>query len=74
MGWSLHPYAAAPPNQIVHVKADQPFEFSGLFSPVWVTGRMAAGAVRKQLYLIDGSSDIDIGYSLRAGQVEAYKQ
>jgi hypothetical protein len=63
-----------PPNQIVHVKADQPFEFSGLFSPVWVTGRMAAGAVRKQLYLIDGSSDIDIGYSLRAGQVEAYKQ
>ncbi len=63
-----------PPNQIVHVKADQPFEFSGLFSPVWVTGRMSAAATRKSLYLIDGSSDIDIGYSVRASQVEAYKQ
>jgi len=62
-----------PPNQIVHVKVDQPFEFGGLFSPVWVTGRMAAAAARKALYLIDGSSDIDVGYSLHASQVEAYK-
>jgi uncharacterized protein len=63
-----------PPNQIVHVKADKPFEFGGLFSPVWVTGRMAAAATKKALYLIDGSSDIDIGYSLSASEVEAYKQ
>jgi hypothetical protein len=63
-----------PPNQIVHVKTDQPFEFTGLFTPVWVTGRMSAAASRKSLYLIDGSSDIDIGYSLQASQVEPYKQ
>ncbi len=63
-----------PANQIVHVKVDQPFEFGGLFSPVWVTGRMAAASARKSLYLIDGSSDIDVGYSLHASQVEAYKQ
>jgi hypothetical protein len=62
-----------PPNQIVHVKADKPFEFGGLFSPVWVTGQMSTSATKKSLFLIDGSSDIDIGYSLRASVVEPYK-
>jgi hypothetical protein len=63
-----------PPNQIVHVKADKPVEFGGLFTPVWVTGRMGTGAAKTSLYLIDGTSDIDVGYSLRASQVEPYKE
>jgi hypothetical protein len=63
-----------PPNQIVYVKADKPFEFGGLFAPVWVTGQMTANASKKSLYLIDGSSDIDVGYSLRASEVEPYKE
>jgi hypothetical protein len=63
-----------PPNQIVHVKADKPFDFGGLFAPVWVTGRMSTAAAKKSLFLIDGSADIDIGYSLRASQVEPYKE
>lgn len=62
-----------PPNQIVHVKADKPFEFGGLFAPVWVTGQMSTSAIKKSLFLIDGSSDIDIGYSMRASVVEPYK-
>jgi hypothetical protein len=63
-----------PPNQIVHVRADKPFEFGGLFTPVWVTGQMATSSTKKSLYLIDGSSDIDVGYSLHASQVEPYKE
>jgi hypothetical protein len=63
-----------PPNQIVHVKADKPFEISGMFAPVWVTGQLGAHATKKSLYFLDGSSDIDIGYSLRASEVEPYKQ
>lgn len=63
-----------PPNQIVHVKADKAFEMAGVFTPVWVTGKLTAGATKKSLYLIDGSSDIDIGYSLRASQVEPYRE
>lgn len=63
-----------PPNQIVHVTADKPFEFGGLFAPVWVTGRLSAAPAKKSLYLIDGSADIDIGYSLHASQVEPYKE
>jgi hypothetical protein len=29
---------------------------------------------KKALYLIDGSSNIDIGYTLHANEVEAYRQ
>lgn len=63
-----------PPNQIVHVKADKPFESNGMFEPVWVTGQLGAHATKKSLYFLDGSSDIDVGYSLRATGVEPYKQ
>ncbi len=63
-----------PPNQIVHVRLDKPWEMGGLFTPVWVTGRLSAGAVTKQLTLVDGSADIEIGYSIRASGVETYKE
>jgi len=63
-----------PPNQIVHVKADKPFEMASVFMPVWVTGKLTAASTKKSLFLIDGSSDIDIGYSLHASQVEAYRE
>ena len=63
-----------PPNQIVYVKADKPFDFAGMFTPIQVTGQMATTATSKSLYLIDGSSAIDIGYSIRATLVEPYKE
>lgn len=78
----LVPYVGAcihtpppPPNQIVYVK----FEKSGgynqkeLFEPVWVKGVISAKSMTKGLYLSDGSSDIDIGYSMEADKIEAYK-
>ena len=61
-----------PPNQIVHVKSDRPFEMNGNFDAVWVTGRITAGATRKSVYIMDGSSEIDVGYSMRASQLERY--
>lgn len=63
-----------PPNQIVHVKADAPFEVTSLFAPVWVTGRLSAGATKRELTLLDGSSDIDIGYTVRASRIEPFKE
>ena len=63
-----------PPNQIVHVKADKPVGNVGLFAPIWVTGRMSTTSTKTNLYLVDGASDIHAGYSLRATQVEAYKE
>jgi hypothetical protein len=63
-----------PPNQIVHVKPDQPVEMTGMFVPVWVTGPLDTGALTRRLSMIDGSADISIGYSLRASDVTAYEQ
>ena len=62
-----------PPNQIVHVVADKPFDVSGMYDAVWVTGRMAARAGKKSLQLVDGAADIDIGYAIAAARVEPYK-
>jgi len=63
-----------PPNQIVFVKLEKGIENAGRFTPVWVTGEMAVKAATKNLYLVDGSSGIDVGYSLEASQVEPYKK
>jgi len=63
-----------PANQIVHVVVDenQASESKGLFEPVSVTGTMFTKQMSKSLYLVDGSSDINIGYSIQASMVEPY--
>jgi hypothetical protein len=63
-----------PPNQIVYVKLDKGIKNAGRFAPVWVTGEMAVKAATKNLYMVDGSSGINVGYSLQASLVEPYKQ
>lgn len=65
-----------PPNQIVHVRLAKRAEFepAGQFQPVWVTGVMRAKASRTKLSLVDGSADIDVGYSLRGTAIEDYKK
>lgn len=62
-----------PPNQIVHVKVDPAYEMTSLFEPVWVIGKLATSATKKSLYMVDGASDIDVGYSIRGAKVEVYK-
>ena len=62
-----------PPNQIVYVKLKKGIENAGGFTPVWVTGEMKVKAATKNLYLVDGSAGIDVGYSLKANRVEPYK-
>jgi hypothetical protein len=62
-----------PPNQIVHVSLDEGVEVKSRYQPVWVTGVVSVGAVNKNLYLVDGSAEINIGYSIKGAAVEAYK-
>ena len=63
-----------PPNQIVLVRPEKPVTITGMFEPVWVSGRLTAGALKKSLSMVDGAADIDVGYSVKAAQVEPYKQ
>jgi uncharacterized protein len=62
-----------PPNQIVHVKTDKPLDINGAFDAVWVTGKMAAGLSQRSVYITDGVADLEVGYSIRASQVERYQ-
>jgi hypothetical protein len=63
-----------PPNQIVHVRSDKPVSVGGgMFAPVWVTGQLSTVGAKKSLYLLDGASDVDAGYSLHASKVEPYE-
>jgi hypothetical protein len=79
----LVPYVGAcihvpppPPNQIVHVKVVQHkgYNSKGLFEPVWVTGVISAKSLVKDLFLVDGSADINIGYAMQANRIEPFKQ
>jgi len=62
-----------PPNQTVHVTPERPVAMTGVFEPVWVTGPLRAAPLKKSLSLVDGSADIEVGYSIHASQVEPYK-
>jgi len=62
-----------PPNQIVRVKLDKPYEPRGAFDAVWVTGRLAARSAKTSVYITDGTTEVDVGYSLRASGIEAYR-
>jgi hypothetical protein len=62
-----------PPNQIIYVKLEKGIENAGRFTPVWVTGEMAVKAATKNLFLVDGSTGIDMGYALNADSVKPYE-
>jgi hypothetical protein len=65
-----------PANQIIHVIVDenQARESKRLFEPVSVTGTMFTKQMSKSLYLVDGSSNINIGYAMHASMIEPYKK
>ena len=78
----LVPYVGAcihvpppPPNQIIYAKIMQnkSYRSKNLFEPVWVTGIIVVKSMARDLYLIDGTAEIDIGYSMQASLIEPYK-
>jgi hypothetical protein len=65
-----------PPNQIIHVRTPQRkgYRSESLFEPVWVTGVISAKSMVKDLFLVDGSAGIDIGYTMQANRIEPYDE
>lgn len=63
-----------PANQMVYVKIDKPFRSRGLYAPVWVEGRMFARNGTHNLSLVDGSKDVDSGYSIQATRITPYER
>lgn len=65
-----------PLNQIVHAVSatPTPYEIDRLFIPVSVTGILKAKSTSKELFLVDGSAEVDIGYSMVVEKIEDYKR
>jgi len=75
----LVPYVGAcihvpppPPNQIVYVTLPKKKIVRDLYTAVWIHGRMLTKTASKELFLIDGSSDISVGYHIDATGYEPY--
>lgn len=67
----LVPYVGAcihvpppPPNQLIFITAEKPYNGSGLFEPVWVTGTFGIAATETQL--------AEVGYAMSADQIKPY--
>ena len=77
----LVPYVGAcihvpppPANQIVFVRLAEKFKANDLYTAVWVTGAMKTKSSSKELTLIDGSTDVAVGYHIDGGTIEMYKE
>ena len=76
----LVPYVGAcihtpppPPNQIVHVVADKPFATKGLFEAVVVTAKMEVVNKVSELFLVDGTDNINTSYAMNSAKVAKYE-
>ena len=72
----LVPYVGAcihvpppPRNQIVYVRLEQSFKVESLFVPVEVAGLLQTKSTRQSLELVDGRSEISVGYTLDGASV-----
>lgn len=75
----LVPYAGAcihtpppPANQMVHVTYPDGIEVSGLFTPVWIEGKMSAEFLVQDVSFSDGGSRVEVGYEMSAESVDLY--
>jgi len=58
-----------PPNQIVLVTPAHPYKMSEAYEPVAVTGSLKTDMEKSQLFILDGVSVIQSGYSVRKAEV-----
>ncbi|TPN57648.1 DUF3299 domain-containing protein [Mesorhizobium sp. B1-1-9] len=58
-----------PPNQIVLVTPARPYKISQAYQPVAVTGALRPDMEKSQLFILDGVSVIQSGYSVRKAEV-----
>ena len=65
-----------PRNQIIYATTGKAITFvaSEIFEPVWATGRLIMKPMSKELYLGDGTGNINIGYALAVDKIEPYKE
>ncbi|WP_205472916.1 DUF3299 domain-containing protein [Agarivorans sp. Alg241-V36] len=75
----LVPYAGAcihmpppPANQIVQVSYPDGYEVETVQYPVWVEGVISSKLTTDNVYLVDGETNVTMGYSMNASSVVNY--
>jgi hypothetical protein len=58
-----------PPNQTVHVTSERPYKLSEIYEPVSISGVLKPGLETTQLFVLDGVTVIESGYSVGRAQV-----
>ncbi|MCW8346844.1 MULTISPECIES: DUF3299 domain-containing protein [Vibrio] len=63
-----------PANQIVRVSYPQGYEVETVQYPVWVEGVISSHLKTDNVYLVDGDTDVTMGYQLSASSVVNYHE
>ena len=63
-----------PANQIIDVTLEHGIALDGLFTAVWVNGRLGIQQNKRTVQLSDGMTGFETGYSLDAHSVQLYKK
>ena len=76
----LVPYVGAcihvpppPPNQIVYVEIDKPYDVESLYEPIWITGRISIEQASRALSFVDGENQVATGYKISGISIEPYQ-
>jgi hypothetical protein len=56
-------------NQIVHVIPARPYRLAEIYEPVAITGMLKPGLEKTQLFVLDGVTVIESGYSVGRAEV-----
>jgi hypothetical protein len=58
-----------PANQTVHVTSERPYRLTEIYEPVSISGVLKPGLETTQLFVLDGVTVIQSGYSIGRAQV-----
>ena len=61
-----------PANQVVHVRYPEGFAVDGLYTPVWINGRLKAESSTHRVGYSDGQARVAVSYAMQPDVVEPY--
>jgi hypothetical protein len=61
-----------PANQVVHVRYPEGFAVDGLYTPVWINGRLKAESSTQRVGYSDGQARVTVSYAMQPDVVEPY--
>ena len=61
-----------PANQMVHVRYPGGFPVEGLYTPIWVNGKLLGESKVETVRYADGQANVQTSYTMTADTVESY--